>query len=267
MGRSPCCSKDESLNRGAWTGMEDKILREYIRVHGEGKWRNLPKRAGLKRCGKSCRLRWLNYLRPDIKRGNITRDEEELIIRLHKLLGNRWSLIAGRLPGRTDNEIKNYWNTTIGKKIQGHPFADGNRKPPNQTQENPKPTQPPKVDTNSCTKVVRTKASRCTKVFIPQEAQILMTKFGTTMTTCPIMLHSWPLTSSCEFMVDFKMDENFLSDFLNVDFSELYNNGNDEGGSVASATTCDKVPDFQSSSMAPVVDYDLDWLIDNTAHY
>jgi len=112
MGRSPCCSK-EGLNRGAWTADEDKILREYITLHGEGRWRNLPKtagisfftlylltkqsynfvfkhmHAGLKRCGKSCRLRWLNYLRPDIKRGNITSDEEELIIRLHKLLGNR----------------------------------------------------------------------------------------------------------------------------------------------------------------------------------
>ncbi|PKI70085.1 hypothetical protein CRG98_009548 [Punica granatum] len=91
MGRSPCCSK-EGLNRGAWTAMEDKILTAYIRAHGEGKWRNLPKRAGLKRCGKSCRLRWLNYLRPDIKRGNISRDEEELIIRLHNLLGNRCPL-------------------------------------------------------------------------------------------------------------------------------------------------------------------------------
>ncbi|CAL5199192.1 unnamed protein product [Lathyrus oleraceus] len=117
MGRSPCCSK-EGLNRGAWTAHEDKILTDYIKLHGEGKWRNLPKRAGLKRCGKSCRLRWLNYLRPDIKRGNISTDEEELIIRLHKLLGNRWSLIAGRLPGRTDNEIKNYWNTNLGKKVK-----------------------------------------------------------------------------------------------------------------------------------------------------
>ncbi|PKI75708.1 hypothetical protein CRG98_003903 [Punica granatum] len=88
MGRSPCCSK-EGLNRGAWTAQEDKILCDYIKAHGEGRWRNLPKRAGLKRCGKSCRLRWLNYLRPDIKRGNISPDEEELIIRLHKLLGNR----------------------------------------------------------------------------------------------------------------------------------------------------------------------------------
>jgi len=116
MGRSPCCSK-EGLNRGAWTKTEDIILCEYIRIHGDGGWRTLPKKAGLKRCGKSCRLRWLNYLRPDIKRGGISPDEEELIIRLHRLLGNRWSLIAGRLPGRTDNEIKNYWNTHLCKKM------------------------------------------------------------------------------------------------------------------------------------------------------
>lgn len=74
--------------------------------------------AGLLRCGKSCRLRWMNYLRPDIKRGNITSDEDDLIIRLHSLLGNRWSLIAGRLPGRTDNEIKNYWNTHLSKRLR-----------------------------------------------------------------------------------------------------------------------------------------------------
>ncbi|KAK4775260.1 hypothetical protein SAY86_010195 [Trapa natans] len=115
MGRSPCCSK-VGLKRGAWTALEDKILTAYIKVHGEGQWKNLPKRAGLKRCGKSCRLRWMNYLRPEIKRGNISLDEEDLIVRLHNLLGNRWSLIAGRLPGRTDNEIKNYWNTTLRKK-------------------------------------------------------------------------------------------------------------------------------------------------------
>ncbi|KAJ4970979.1 hypothetical protein NE237_004078 [Protea cynaroides] len=119
MGRSPCCSKDEGLNRGAWTDLEDKVLTDYIKIHGEGRWRDLPKKSGLKRCGKSCRLRWLNYLRPDIKRGNITQEEEDLIVRLHKLLGNRWSLIAGRLPARTDNEIKNYWNTTLSKKLNG----------------------------------------------------------------------------------------------------------------------------------------------------
>ncbi|MCO5593208.1 hypothetical protein L7F22_047215 [Adiantum nelumboides] len=75
--------------------------------------------AGLLRCGKSCRLRWINYLRPDLKRGNITEEEDNLIIKLHSVLGNRWSLIAGRLPGRTDNEIKNYWNTHLKKKLKG----------------------------------------------------------------------------------------------------------------------------------------------------
>ncbi|XP_077247522.1 uncharacterized protein LOC143887296 [Tasmannia lanceolata] len=117
MGRAPCCSK-VGLHKGPWTAIEDKILTNYIQTHGEGHWRSLPKNAGLLRCGKSCRLRWMNYLRPDIKRGNIGTDEEDLIIRLHSLLGNRWSLIAGRLPGRTDNEIKNYWNSHLSKKLK-----------------------------------------------------------------------------------------------------------------------------------------------------
>ncbi|XP_060216852.1 myb-related protein 330-like [Lycium barbarum] len=116
MGRSPCCEKAHT-NKGAWTKEEDQRLINYIRAHGEGCWRSLPKAAGLQRCGKSCRLRWINYLRPDLKRGNFTEDEDELIIKLHSLLGNKWSVIAGRLPGRTDNEIKNYWNTHIKRKL------------------------------------------------------------------------------------------------------------------------------------------------------
>ncbi|GLJ47271.1 hypothetical protein SUGI_0998230 [Cryptomeria japonica] len=117
MDRSPsCCSIHSAINRGAWTAKEDMILREYITNHGEGRWSSIPIKAGLNRGGKSCRLRWMNYLRPGIKRGNISADEEELIIRLHGLVGNRWSLIAGRLSGRTDNEIKNYWNTKLSKK-------------------------------------------------------------------------------------------------------------------------------------------------------
>ncbi|KAL5778857.1 hypothetical protein ACOSQ2_009594 [Xanthoceras sorbifolium] len=116
MGRSPCCEKAHT-NKGAWTKEEDQRLIDYIRLHGEGCWRSLPKAAGLLRCGKSCRLRWINYLRPDLKRGNFTEEEDELIIKLHALLGNKWSLIAGRLPGRTDNEIKNYWNTHIKRKL------------------------------------------------------------------------------------------------------------------------------------------------------
>ncbi|XP_047335473.1 transcription factor MYB30-like [Impatiens glandulifera] len=116
MGRAPCCAKI-GLHRGPWTSNEDALLTNYIQIHGEGNWRAMPKKAKLLRCGKSCRLRWMNYLRPDIKRGNITPDEEDVIVRMHTLLGNRWSLIAGRLPGRTDNEIKNYWNTHLSKRL------------------------------------------------------------------------------------------------------------------------------------------------------
>ncbi|OWM84109.1 hypothetical protein CDL15_Pgr009356 [Punica granatum] len=108
----------KELTRGPWAATEDQILIDFVKKNGEGKWERVSKQTVLRRCGKSCRLRWLNYLRPDIKRGNISEDEEDLIIRLHKLLGNRWSLMAKRLPGRTDNEIKNYWNSTLRKKLQ-----------------------------------------------------------------------------------------------------------------------------------------------------
>ncbi|KAK7292831.1 hypothetical protein RJT34_15685 [Clitoria ternatea] len=137
MGRAPCCSK-VGLHKGPWTPKEDALLTKYIQAHGEGQWKSLPKKAGLLRCGKSCRLRWMNYLRPDIKRGNITPEEDDLIIRMHSLLGNRWSLIAGRLPGRTDNEIKNYWNTHLIKKLKNQvPDHDTN------TPHNKLPTTPP----------------------------------------------------------------------------------------------------------------------------
>ncbi|KAI3468978.1 hypothetical protein Pfo_025641 [Paulownia fortunei] len=107
-----------SLNKGAWTADEDRTLTQYIEKHGPKRWKSLTIKSGLNRCGKSCRLRWLNYLRPDIKRGNISDAEDDLILRLHRLLGNRWSLIARRLPGRTDNEIKNYWNAHLRKKAK-----------------------------------------------------------------------------------------------------------------------------------------------------
>lgn len=115
MGRAPCCEK-MGLKKGPWTPEEDRILIVHIKKHGHPNWRALPKQAGLLRCGKSCRLRWINYLRPDIKRGNFSKEEEETIINLHDMLGNRWSAIAGRLPGRTDNEIKNVWHTHLKKK-------------------------------------------------------------------------------------------------------------------------------------------------------
>ncbi|KAA8522998.1 hypothetical protein F0562_009421 [Nyssa sinensis] len=104
------------FKKGLWKPEEDLILKKYVETHGEGNWATVSEKSGLMRGGKSCRLRWKNYLRPNIKRGTMSDEEKDLIIRLHKLLGNRWSLIAGRLPGRTDNEVKNYWNTHLNKK-------------------------------------------------------------------------------------------------------------------------------------------------------
>ncbi|KAM7464495.1 hypothetical protein LguiA_032616 [Lonicera macranthoides] len=108
---------NEGLKKGPWTQEEDQKLLAYILQNGHGSWRSLPAKAGLRRCGKSCRLRWTNYLRPDIKRGKFSLQEQQTIIQLHALLGNRWSAIATHLPKRTDNEIKNHWNTHLKKRL------------------------------------------------------------------------------------------------------------------------------------------------------
>ncbi|CAM8994981.1 unnamed protein product [Rhodiola kirilowii] len=101
------------LRRGPWTDEEDRTLMSYIAKHGEGRWNSLARSAGkAERTGKSCRLRWLNYLRPDVRRGNITLEEQLLILELH----SRWG--QPHLPGRTDNEIKNYWRTRVQKHRQ-----------------------------------------------------------------------------------------------------------------------------------------------------
>ncbi|CAO2042640.1 unnamed protein product [Urochloa humidicola] len=118
MGRVPCCEKD-NVKRGQWTPEEDNKLLSYITQHGTRNWRLIPKNAGLQRCGKSCRLRWTNYLRPDLKHGEFTDAEETTIIKLHSVVGNRWSVIAAQLPGRTDNDVKNHWNTKLKKKLSG----------------------------------------------------------------------------------------------------------------------------------------------------
>jgi transcription factor MYB, plant len=115
MGRAPCCDMNQGLKKGSWTPEEDKLLVDYIQANGHGSWRMLPKlaglpffwlpspllciysshdilhrlHAGLSRCGKSCRLRWTNYLRPDIKRGPFTAEEQKSIVQLHAIVGNR----------------------------------------------------------------------------------------------------------------------------------------------------------------------------------
>ncbi|CAN8315728.1 unnamed protein product [Cochlearia groenlandica] len=104
------------LKKGPWTATEDAVLTEYVRKHGEGNWNAVQKNSGLLRCGKSCRLRWSNHLRPNLKKGSFSLDEEKMIIELHAKLGNKWARMASKLPGRTDNEIKNYWNTRMKRR-------------------------------------------------------------------------------------------------------------------------------------------------------
>nr|CAB40189.1 myb protein [Avena sativa] len=112
-GGSPHRGGGPPLKKGPWTSAEDAILVDYVKKHGEGNWNAVQKNTGLFRCGKSCRLRWANHLRPNLKKGAFTPEEERLIIQLHSKMGNKWARMAANLPGRTDNEIKNYWNTRI----------------------------------------------------------------------------------------------------------------------------------------------------------
>ncbi|XP_010525304.2 PREDICTED: protein ODORANT1-like, partial [Tarenaya hassleriana] len=139
MGRQPCCDK-VGLKKGPWTVEEDKKLINFILTNGHCCWRAVPKLAGLLRCGKSCRLRWTNYLRPDLKRGLLSEYEEQVVIDLHVQLGNRWSKIASQLPGRTDNEIKNHWNTHIKKKLRKMGIDPVTHKPLSEEEA----SQPPK---------------------------------------------------------------------------------------------------------------------------
>ncbi|KAL5549068.1 hypothetical protein UlMin_004299 [Ulmus minor] len=127
MGRAPCCDKN-NVKKGPWSPEEDTKLKAYIETYGTGgNWIALPQKIGLKRCGKSCRLRWLNYLRPNIKHGGFSEEEDNIICSLYISIGSRWSIIAAQLPGRTDNDIKNYWNTRLKKKLLGRRKQSGGR--------------------------------------------------------------------------------------------------------------------------------------------
>ncbi|GKF49140.1 transcription factor MYB39 [Tanacetum coccineum] len=107
-------SDENGLKKGPWTPEEDQKLIDYIERNGHGSWRAPPTLAGLNKCGKSCRLRRTNYLRPDIKRGNFTEDEEKLIIHLHSHLGDKYfiPLVVGNsnTPSRKDGQLLEFNN-------------------------------------------------------------------------------------------------------------------------------------------------------------
>lgn len=203
MVRAPCCEK-MGLKKGPWTPEEDQILINYIRLYGHGNWRALPKQAGLLRCGKSCRLRWTNYLRPDIKRGNFSREEEETIINLHEILGNRWSAIAARLPGRTDNEIKNVWHTHLKKRLKQ-----------NQNQASAATTM---SDVSKCNQDPKKEQEHVNiSISSPQECS---SEVSYVSNTCMKIESS----SSDQSLLEI-IDENFLSEVLSADSSVMESAG------------------------------------------
>ncbi|XP_020574634.1 myb-related protein Zm1-like [Phalaenopsis equestris] len=190
-GRAPCCQKI-GLHKGSWTPQEDIRLISYIRKHGHGNWRALPKQAGLLRCGKSCRLRWINYLRPDIKRGNFTKEEEDTIINLHGLLGNKWSKIASCLPGRTDNEIKNVWNTHLKKRVKHENY----------------PTQSPEI--------IAAQPEAANKIVIPTEPQHDMWDILDSVLSPNLSPLAAPPVDDDDILIDIPIEPELWSDAANV---------------------------------------------------
>ncbi|KAK8961530.1 Myb-related protein 315 [Platanthera guangdongensis] len=114
--------------KSPWTEEEDEILVSYIARHGANKWDEVARKSGLRRGGKSCRLRWKNQLHPRLKKEPFTVEEKDYIVQLHKHYGSKWSLIASHFPGRTDNAIKNICNSLTKRKQRAagkivHPAA------------------------------------------------------------------------------------------------------------------------------------------------
>ncbi|KAL8477719.1 hypothetical protein ACS0TY_029861 [Phlomoides rotata] len=110
--------KQDHKKKATWRSEEDDKLRHYVNIHGAHHWDTMAHDLDIGRSGNSCRLRWVNYLSPSVRRGNITDEEMLLILKLHSELGNQWSKIALEFPGRRDNDIKNFWNTRVKKEAK-----------------------------------------------------------------------------------------------------------------------------------------------------
>ncbi|KAE8660097.1 MYB122 protein [Hibiscus syriacus] len=250
MGRSPSCSSD-GLKKGAWTLEEDHKLISYVQKHGEGGWRSLPQKAGLERCGKSCRLRWINYLKPGIKRGDFTPHEDQTIIKLHAQLGNRWATIAKQFPRRTDHEIKNYWHAHLKKRLAKtciDPTTTGRSSSSGTTVT----AANPKTDTE-CVKPQpsepKTQRSAST---------LLLNKLATRVTQCVGLLQSMPFNGNGTFSQPFSScaaaqssDNNITDSLTTPETGNAIDEGvlNDITASEFSSFTCvDGINDWHNNN-------------------
>ncbi|XP_042520392.1 transcription factor DUO1 [Macadamia integrifolia] len=119
---------DMVIRKGPWMAEEDEILKDYVKKYGPRDWSSIRSKGLLPRTGKSCRLRWVNKLKPDLKTGcKFSADEERVVIDLQAKFGNKWARIATYLPGRTDNDVKNFWSTRqkrLGRIRQASPLPN-----------------------------------------------------------------------------------------------------------------------------------------------
>ncbi|GMN65224.1 hypothetical protein TIFTF001_034301 [Ficus carica] len=104
--------KEDDIRKGPWKAEEDEVLINHVNKYGPRDWSSIQSNGLLRRTGKSCRLRWVNKLRPNLKNGcKFSPEEERVVIELQAQFGNKWARIATYLPGRTDNDVKNFWSS------------------------------------------------------------------------------------------------------------------------------------------------------------